>query len=125
MADFDTLAAELKASNRDTKAFLEIVAAKFEKALPGCTRISRQWGLLGGRITQIEIRLGDLLYTVDARKAPYYSVTRQRIVHGIAVGTAHTFQGGEWLDSLIQDLSGFAQAQGLSAQALERLMIGE
>ncbi len=122
MGKFDALAGQLQGAQGRTADLLEIVAAKFGAAVPESTKVVREWRILGGRIKEIDLHLGEVYYRIAAPRAPGYTVTRQQIVHGVAIGTAETLAPGAWVAALLADLDRYAQAQGLSADALEQLM---
>ena len=103
---------------------LELVAAKFQAAVPESTKVVREWRILGGRIKEVDLHLGDLRYRFESPRKGSYSVTRQRVVHGVAVGNMETLTPSAWVDELIGDLARYAEEQGLSAAALEKLMFG-
>ena len=62
--DFDRLAAALRADSGDLSTFLEVVASKFESALPGRTRVERGGGMLRRRrpVNRVSLELGDLRF---------------------------------------------------------------
>ncbi len=124
MANFDALAGELHGAQARNMDLLELIAAKFQAAVPESTKVVREWRILGGRIKEINLHLGDLRYRFESPRKGSYSVVRQQIVHGVAVGNMETLGAGVWVDELIRDLARFAEAQGLSAAALEKLTFG-
>ena len=103
VGNLDTLASQLalqlrysRLAHLESTAFLELVARKFGSALPRCIRVSRQWGVLGGRIREMVIDLGGVRYRIECRHPPAYTVERQLVVHGVAVGTAETLDADSW-----------------------------
>lgn len=124
MANFDTLAAELHGAQARNFDALELVAAKFKAAVPEATKVVREWRILGGRIKEINLHLGDLRYRFESPRKGSYTVARQTVVHGVAVGNMETLAPTVWVNELIGDLARYAQAQGLSATALEKLTYG-
>src|SRR4051812_45112730 len=88
MAKFDTLAGQLQAAQVRTGDLLELIAAKFGAAMPESVKVVREWRILGGRIKEINLHLGVVRYRIEAPRAPGYSVHRQQVVHGVAVGAA-------------------------------------
>ncbi len=121
---FEALAAELKLAHRDSSAFLDLLAERFERALTACVSVRRRWGVLGGRVVELRLQVGDFLYRFEAPNPPFYTVTRQRVVNGIAVGTAERLGGDVWPERLCADLSELARRERLSARALERMLLG-
>lgn len=122
MAKFDTLAGQLHAAQGRTGDLLELIATKFAAAMPESVKVVREWRILGGRIKEIDLYLGDVRYRIEAPRAPGYTVQRQPIVHGVAVGAAETIAPDAFVQALLADLGRYAQAQGLPADALEQLM---
>jgi hypothetical protein len=122
VAKFDTLAGQLQAAQGRTGDLLELIAAKFNAAVPQSVKVVREWRILGGRIKEIDLHLGDVRYRIEAPRAPGYTVHRQPVVHGIAVGAAEPVAPNVFVQELLADLDRYAQSQGLSADALEQVM---
>src|SRR6478609_11777588 len=104
MANFDTLAAELHGAQARNIDALELVAAKFQAAVPESTKVVREWRILGGRIKEIDLHLGDLRYRFESPRKGSYAVARQTVVHGIAVGNMEALAPTAWVNALIGDL---------------------
>lgn len=124
MANFDALAADLHGAQAKNIDLLEMIAGKFQAAVPESTKVVREWRILGGRIKEIDLHLGDIRYRFESPRKGTYSVVRQPVVHGVAVGTMETLAPTAWVDALIGDLARYAEMQGRSAAALEKLMYG-
>lgn len=124
MANFDTVAAELHGAQAKNMDLLELIAVKFQAAVPESTKVVREWRILGGRIKELDIHLGDVRYRFESPRKGAYSVVRQPVVHGVAVGNMETLAPNAWVDALLVDLARYAEAQGRSAAALEKLMYG-
>lgn len=124
MANFDTLAADLHGAQTRNADLLELIATKFQAAVPGSVKVVREWRILGGRIKEIDVHLGDIRYRIESPRKGTYTVARQTVAHGIAVGHMETLAPTIWVNELIGDLSRFTETQGLSAAALEKLMYG-
>ena len=124
MASFDTLAADLHGAQTRTIDLLELLAAKFTAALPESVKVVREWRILGGRIKELDLHLGDTRYRFESARKGSYTVARQQIVHGVAVGQIETLAPTQWVNALIGDLGQYAETQGLSAAALEKVMYG-
>jgi hypothetical protein len=122
MAKFDTLAGQLQTAQPRTGDLLELIAAKFGAAMPDSVKVVREWRILGGRIKEIDLHLGDVRYRIEASRAPGYTVYRQPVVHGVAVGAAEPVAPNVFVQELLADLGRYAQAQGMSADALEQAM---
>jgi hypothetical protein len=75
-------------------------------------------------VREIELRFGEFVYRILSEHPGSYHVTRQLIVHGVSVGNIERLPSGSWVDILCQDLASYAQSEGLSAESLERLIIG-
>ncbi len=124
MANFDVLAAQLQGVQGRGGEALELVASRFRAAMPESTKVVREWRILGGRIKEIDLHLGDIRYRIESRHPPAYTVLRQQVVHGIAVGTMEPLAPTAWVAALCDDLAQYAETQGLSTAALEKLMYG-
>jgi hypothetical protein len=124
MANFDTLAGQLQSVQGRGGEMLELVATKFREALPESTKVVREWRILGGRIKEIDLHLGDVRYRIESRRPPAYTVMRQPVVHGVAVGNMEPLAPTVWVKQLCDDLARYAETQNLSTAALEKLMYG-
>jgi len=124
MANFDALTAELHGAQGKNMDLLEVIAAKFQAAVPESTKVVREWRILGGRIKEIDLHLGETRYRFESPRKGAYRVVRQPVVHGVAVGNMETLAPTAWVDTLIGDLARYAETQGRSAAALEKLMYG-
>ncbi len=124
MANFDALTAELHGAQGKNTDLLEVIATKFQAAVPESTKVVREWRILGGRIKEIDLHLGETRYRFESPRKGAYSVVRQPVVHGVAVGNMETLAPTAWVDALIGDLARYAETQGRSAAALEKLMYG-
>jgi hypothetical protein len=125
-ADFDLIAAALRADGADLAADVEALAVKLEGALPGRVRVQRDGGGLlrrGDRhVRRLEVDLGEGRYLLDQRArrgAP--ELARQTVVRGIALRT-DPMDLATWLHALARDLAARAQASGEGREAIERLL---
>jgi hypothetical protein len=120
--DFDRLAAALQADSRDLTTFLEVVADKFEAALPGRTRVQREGGRLrrNRQVRRVSVELGELRFELDRYRGDVVG-QRTRVVRGIALKTERlTLE--QWLLELARALSAEAQASAQARSALQRLL---
>ncbi len=124
MASFDTLAADLHGAQARNADLLELLAAKFRAALPDSVKVVREWRILGGRVKELDLHLGETRYRFASPRKGTYTVARQQVVHGVAVGQMETLAPAQWVNTLIADLGQYTETQGLSAAALEKMMYG-
>jgi len=122
---FELLAGSLRSSGSDLDAFVEVLADKLERALPGRVIVERR-GLRRfskeRRVARIEVALGDNRYTVvvghgvlEARCA--------KAVRGVVLKTEELPLKG-WLEALGRELAVEAEASEQSRVALEQLLLG-
>src|SRR3954453_20715330 len=107
MADFDRVAASMRANAGDVRGFCEALAVRLEQALPTQTRVKRRSKrfLSGDKVVRsIEVEAGESRYslTVDDRGA--VEATRSAAVRGIVLKN-DPLGLDEWIDSLARDLS--------------------
>jgi len=121
---FDLLAGQLRYAQERGRDFLEDLVTRFERALPGSVRVVRQWRILGGKITEIDLDLGAVRYRVLSPRLPAYTVSRQQVVHGIAVGTAEALPPAMWVDALVADLAQHVETMGAATHTLRNLLEG-
>jgi hypothetical protein len=121
-ADFELLAASLRADTRDLSVFLEALASKLEGALPQRTRVSRSLGLFGKRkrVRRIEVELGEdryvLVYDGGALEARRATAVRGVVLKNELLGLE------EWVESLAQAIAVEARQSEQGRLALERLL---
>jgi hypothetical protein len=121
-ADFELVAASLRADTTDLRAFVEALAAKLEGALPDRTSVERSGGFLGGRkrVRAIAVRLGDDEYRLEASDgAP--ECRRRVVVRGIALKNEElTLEA--WIDAVSRALAEEAAGSERGRAALARLL---
>jgi hypothetical protein len=121
--DFDRLAAALRADSGDLSTFLEVVAGKFEAALPGRTKVEREGGGMLRRprqVKRVSLELGELRFEL-ARSGGAVAAKCTRVVRGIALKT-EMLNLDAWLVELARALSAQAGASSQDRVALERLL---
>lgn len=121
----ELLAASLRASSSDLKAFIEVLADKLEDALPGRVRIVRRSARFLGkqkRVEGLQCELGDQRYLLAAREG-VVEARRGVAVRGVVLRTEE-LQLGEWLDALARDLVTEAGKSERAQLALQQLLIG-
>jgi hypothetical protein len=121
-ADFELLAASLRADTQDLSIFLEALASKLEGALPQRTRVSRSLGLFTKRkrVRRIEVELGEERYVLvsdggvlEARRA---TAVRGVVLKNELLGLE------EWVESLARAIAVEARQSEHGRLALERLL---
>lgn len=122
---FELLAASLRASSSDLDTFVEVLADKLERALPGRVAVERRAVRRFSKekhVARIELALGDNRYiavaqggTIDTRCA--------RAVRGVVLKT-EALPLDAWLESLARELASEADASEQSRLALEQLLHG-
>lgn len=120
--EFDLLAGQLQYAREQSRDFLEELAVRFERALPGAVNVVRQWRILGGKITEIDLHLADMRYRIESRHPPSYTVSRQPIAHGIAVGMAEELPPATWVMELCRDLERNLDREGSAAHTMRNLL---
>lgn len=120
-ADFDLLAASLRADAGDVRVFVEALATKLEGAFGSQVRVERKGGMLGPkRVRRIALELGEDRYELehdDGRVA----CRRSTIVRGIALKNEE-LQLDAWIDDVSRGLVEAAQSTERGRVALERLL---
>jgi hypothetical protein len=124
-ADFDLVAASLRADASDQRGLAEALALRLESALPMQTRVKRRSKrfLSGEKVVRaISVEAGESRYelTVDDRGA--VETSRSAAVRGIVLKNDPLPVDG-WLDALARDLAEQAQQSAAGRAALERLLL--
>ncbi|HZQ89293.1 MAG TPA: hypothetical protein VFA42_04740 [Gaiellaceae bacterium] len=122
---FELLAASLRSSGSDLDVFVEVLADKLERALPGRVVVERR-GLRRfsreRRVTRIEVALGDNRFTVVVGRG-VVEARCAKAVRGVVLKTeALPLEG--WLEALGRELAVEAEASEQSRVALDELLRG-
>ena len=122
LADFDLVAASLRADSDDVRLFVEALTTKLEQSFPGRCRVRRS-GLLGkGSVRQISVSLGDSRYELMHDDGAILT-RRSSVVRGIAL-KSEEFGLDEWIDSLATQVVEEAGRSERGRVALEKLLSG-
>jgi hypothetical protein len=124
-ADFDLVAASLRADAADSRGFVEALAVRLEAALPGQARVERRSRKLLSRekvVRSIEVDAGDNRYSLQVADHGAMEARRSAAVRGIVLKN-DPLPLDEWIDSLARDLSEQARTSEQGRLALERLLM--
>ena len=122
-ADFELLAASLRADTHDLAIFLEALASKLEGALPQRTRVSRRSrGLLDRRkqVARIVVELGEERYVLRYDGGAL-EARRARVVGGVVLKSELLGLEG-WIDSVARAIAAEARVSERGRLALEQLL---
>jgi hypothetical protein len=122
-ADFELLAASLRADTRDLAVFVDALASKLEAALPQRTRVSRRSrGLFSGRkqVARIEVELGEERYVLR-HDGGALEARRARVVGGVVL-KSEQLGLEDWVESLARAIAAEARTSEHGRLALERLI---
>jgi hypothetical protein len=122
-ADFELLAASLRADTHDLAMFLEALASKLEGALPQRTRISRRSRSLFDRrkqVARIEVELGEERYVLRNDDG-VLEARRARVVGGVVL-KSELLGLEEWIESLARAIAAEARLSERGRLALEQLL---
>ena len=117
---FDLDAAGLRADGADLAAYVEVLARKFEDALPQNTAVRRRSkGFLSREkvVDTIEISLGEYRYTLQRDGA----ATRSKEVRGVVI-KREDLALEAWVGGLAGELRELAAGSAEARAALERLV---
>ena len=121
-ADFDLVAASLRADADDLRLFVEALATKLEQSFPGHCRVQRA-GLLGkGKVRRISVELGDSRYEL-AHDDGTTVTQRSSVVRGISL-KSDELALDEWIDALAAQVVAEAGRSERGRVALEKLLSG-
>ena len=119
-ADFDLVAASLRADASDLRAFVEALATKLEQSFPGRCRIRRS-GLLGkGQLRQINLELGESRYELTHDDGAVVT-NRSSVVRGISL-KSDELALDQWIDDLAAHVIAEAERSERGRLALEKLL---
>lgn len=121
-ADFDLVAASLRADARDLGVFVEALATKLSESFPGRCRVRRGGLLSKGSVRQVTLDLGDGRYDLT-QDAGAVAARRSSIVRGISV-KSEELTLDEWIDALAAHVLAEADRSEHGRLALEKLLSG-
>ncbi|HEY5098535.1 MAG TPA: hypothetical protein VII54_00610 [Gaiellaceae bacterium] len=123
--EFELLAASLRSSGSDLNVFVEVLAEKFERALPGRVVVERRALRRFSkekRVARVEVALGDNRYSVVARNG-VLETRCAKAVRGVVLKTEE-LPLNSWLEALGRELAVEAEASEQSRVALDQLLRG-
>jgi hypothetical protein len=123
-ADFEMVAATLRADSADLPTFVEVLAGKLEGALPGRVQVERHSRKLLSHdkvVRAITVDLGDMRYLLTSNGAGVVETRRAKAVRGIVLKTEQ-LELAPWIEAMARDLSVQAASSEQARAALERLL---
>jgi hypothetical protein len=119
---FDLLAASIRADAADVGLFLDVLATKFESALPGMVEVRREGGLFRRRhpVQSLAVGLGDHRYELQ-RHGHHLRASVALRARGITLRTDEKPLDA-WIDALSRDLADYARVSTDARAALSRLL---
>jgi hypothetical protein len=121
--DFERLAASLRADSGDVSTFLEVLAVKFQGALPGRAKIDYQSSGVVRRtktVRRIALEMGDDRFELTRERGAVVA-RRTRVVRGITLKSDQLSLDG-WVEELTRALVQQGSNSSQDRQALERLL---
>jgi len=121
--DLDLLAASLRADSSDLGAFVESLAAKLERALPGRVRVERRRTAMFGPklVCRIVVDTGERRLELRAAGGSFETFS-SRVSGGIVL-KSEPLETQAWLVALGEALAAEARRSETTRQALERLLV--
>ena len=123
--DFDLSAASLRASSGDLQTFVDVLAGKLDRALPGRVKVQRHAARLLSKqkhVTAIEVDLGATRYLLTAQDGAI-DTRCATAVRGIVLKSA-VVSLEAWIDALLRELAEEAETSEQARLALEQLVGG-
>jgi hypothetical protein len=124
-ADFEFVAASLRADESDLMSFVEALAQKLEGALPRRVRVVRKpvrFLAKEKRVEEIEIDFGRVHYSLHSNGHDL-EARRSKKVRGVAIKSQELALDA-WLREFARELSAEAKADERARLALEQLLVG-
>jgi hypothetical protein len=123
--DFDLSAASLRASSGDLRTFVDVLADRLDRALPGRVKVQRRASRLLSKqkhVTAIELDLGETRYLLAAQDGAV-ETRCATAVRGIVLKSA-ALSLDAWVDALLNELAKEAQTSEQARLALGELLQG-
>lgn len=123
--DFDLSAASLRASSGDLRIFVDVLAERLDRALPGRVKVERRATRLLSKqkhVTAIELDLGETRYLLAAQDGAV-ETRCATAVRGIVLKSAAVSLDA-WVEALLNELAKEAQTSEQARLALGQLLQG-
>jgi hypothetical protein len=123
--DFDLLAASLRSSGGDVTTFVDVLAEKLERALPGRVKVARRAVRFLAKekhVATIECQLGERRYLLAARSGTL-ETREATAVRGVVL-KSEVLPLDAWIEALAGALAAEAGSSEQSRLALERMLRG-
>lgn len=123
-ADFEMVAASLRAESSDMATFVEVLAVKLEGALPGHVQVERHARKLFSHdkiVRKMTLDVGDWRYSLESDGAGRVDTMRAKAVRGIVLKN-EVLPLADWVTALAKDISAQAATSEQARIALERLL---
>ncbi|MBW4501965.1 MAG: CHAT domain-containing protein [Scytonema hyalinum WJT4-NPBG1] len=103
--EFDTLVAALRLDHLETEGMLELLARKFEQALPHNTTVNRNISLLSNKrsIQKITLQLDKHNYEISRQSSGIFKARIMKLVRGIVIKT-NEVSVHEWIGEIVHEL---------------------
>ncbi len=117
--DFDLLAAQMRRSQTDLRAFMEAFAVRVGGALPGKVKVERRSdGLFSktSHVARVAIETDQAVYELSMAKGAV-AATRAKVVRGVRLNSTD-LPVDAWLAEVRAAVEAYAQAQGAASDGL-------
>jgi len=120
---FDLSAASWRHGHADEATYVEALAMRLEKSLPGLVQVQRDHHLFAKthKIVLIEARLSDSVFSLKEERGRFVA-QRAKSVRGIVISTKE-LQLDEWLQELSVALSSYAREHAEAHRALDEFLL--
>jgi hypothetical protein len=121
--DFDLSAATWRRNATDEKAYIEALATRLDKALPGMVTINRAFALFSKikPVQEILIRLKDKEYQLLYKKGQGIQTYIGHVTRGIRLSTEEV-NFTDWLKQVSADLTQYANDNAGARDSLEQFL---
>ena len=121
--DFDLSAATWRKDAVDEKAYIEALATRFERALPGLVTVNRAFTLFSKNkpVQEILVRFKDKEYQLIYKKGMGLQTYIGHVSRGIRLSTEE-LGFPDWLKSVSDDLTKYANENSGAKDSLEKFL---
>lgn len=121
--NFDLSAAEWRRNATDQKAFIEGLATRLERSLPGMVAVDRWFKLFSKQrpVRQISVKFKEAEYILNFAKNSGIQAMIGKLSGGIRLSSQEV-GFDEWLSKLSQSIEAHAKQHGSSREAIEKFL---
>ncbi len=120
--DTDMFASLIRGDMSDLEHFLELLAQKLERGVPGVSRVERK-GLFSKRVHSVHFEAGPARLSIEKHSGGLRA-TKSKVVRGVSIKSEEIVLDA-WVQELAAALARMAEESAAAREALTNLVMGK